>query len=97
MKLSTSVSSIRMVTVDFMLSLSTKTYTSFGITLMQQKIKSGADNIKMLKYLIDNIFVEVGGRIFQQTIGIPMGINCAPLLADLFLYSYEAGFVKKMR
>jgi hypothetical protein len=25
-----------------------------------------------------------------------MGINCAPLLADLFLYSYEAEFVEKL-
>ena len=45
---------------------------------------SDADVIKMLEYLIDNIFVEFGGRIFQQTIGIPMGTNCAPLLVDLF-------------
>ena len=28
--------------------------------------------------LIDNIFVEFGGRIFQQTVRIPMGTNCAP-------------------
>ena len=35
-----------------------------------------------------------GGRVFQQTVGIPMGTNCAPVLADLFLYSYEAGFVQ---
>jgi hypothetical protein len=53
----------------------------------------------MLEFLIDNIFVMFGGRVFQQTIGIPMGTNCAPLLADLFLYSYEAditqGFLKK--
>ena len=48
----------------------------------------------MLEYLIDNILVEFGGRIFQQTIGIPMGTNCAPLLTDLFLYSYEAVFVQ---
>ena len=26
--------------------------------------------------------------------GIPMGTNCAPLLADLFLYSYEADFIQ---
>ena len=26
-------------------------------------------------------------------IGIPMGTNCAPLLADLFLYSYESEFL----
>ena len=38
--------------------------------------------------------MEFGGRIFQQTIGIPMFTNCAPLLADLFLYSYEAEFVQ---
>ena len=87
-----------MVTVDFsMLSLATKTHTSFGITLMSHKKYSDADVIKMLEYLIDNIFVEFGGRIFQQTIGIPMGTNCgAPLLADLFLYSYEAEFVQSL-
>ena len=27
---------------------------------------------------------------FQQTVGISMGTNCASLLADLFLHSYEA-------
>ena len=50
----------------------------------------------MLNFLIDNIFVEFGGIIFQQIIGIPMGTNCAPLLADLFLYSYEAEFIKEL-
>ena len=25
-------------------------------------------------------------------VGIPVGTNCAPLLADLFLYSYENEF-----
>jgi hypothetical protein len=34
-----------------------------------------------------------GERLFQQTFGIPMGTNCAPLLADLFLYSHEADFI----
>ena len=57
---------------------------------------SDADVIKMLEYLNDNIFLEFGGRIFQQIIGIPMGTNCAPLLADLFLYSYEAEFVQSL-
>jgi hypothetical protein len=36
----------------------------------------------MLEFLIDNIFVIFGGHVFQQTVGIPMGTNCAPLLAD---------------
>ena len=52
-----------------------------------------ADSIcEMIEFLIDNIFVQFGGRLFRQVIGIPMGTNCAPLLADLFLYSYENEF-----
>ena len=48
----------------------------------------------MLEFLIENIFVIFGGRVFQQTFGIPIGTNCAPLLADLFLYSYEVDFIQ---
>ena len=51
------------------------------------------DIIKMLEFLVDNIFVVFAGKVFQQTVGIPMGTNCAPLLADIFLYSYEADFI----
>ena len=52
------------------------------------------DIITMLEFLVDNIFVVFGGKVFQQTVGIPMGTNCAPLLADIFLYSYEADFIQ---
>jgi hypothetical protein len=55
---------------------------------------SETDIFNMLEFLIDNIFVLFGGRVFQQTVGIPMGTNCAPLLADLFLYSYEEDFIQ---
>ena len=48
------------------------------------------DIINMLEFLIENIFVIFGGRVLQQTVGIPMGTNCARLLADLFLCWYEA-------
>jgi hypothetical protein len=48
----------------------------------------------MLEILIDNIFAMFGGRVVQQTGGMPMGTNCAPLPADLFLYSYEANFIQ---
>ena len=57
-----------------------------------------ADNIcKMIEFLVDNIFVQFGGRLFRQVIGIPMGTNYAPLLADLFLYSYENEFLDNIR
>ena len=36
------------------------------------------------------------GQLFQQMVGIPMGTNCAPILADLFLYSYENEFFDKL-
>ena len=41
----------------------------------------------MVEFLIDNIYVEFGGHVYQQAVGIPIGTNCAPLVADLFLYS----------
>ena len=50
----------------------------------------------MLGFLIDNIYVVFGDHVIQQSVGILMGTNCAPLLADLFLYSYEAEFVQKL-
>jgi hypothetical protein len=33
-----------------------------------------------------------GGRMFQQTIGIPMGMNCAPPFTDLFPYAFDTDF-----
>ena len=48
----------------------------------------------MLDFLVDNIFVVFGGKIFQQIVGIPMGTNCASLLAGIYLYSYEADFIQ---
>ena len=54
------------------------------------------DIVRMINFLIDNIFVECGGEVFQQVIGIPMGTNCAPLLADIVLYSYEAEFIQTL-
>ena len=33
------------------------------------------------------------GMVYQQVVGIPMAINCAPLIADLFLYCHERDFM----
>jgi hypothetical protein len=49
-----------------------------------------------MEFLKDNICVVFGGQVFQQSVGIPMGTNCAPLLADLFLYSYKTKFIQKL-
>jgi hypothetical protein len=47
-----------------------------------------ADIKSMLGFFVDNIYVVFGDQVFQQSVDIPMGTNCAPILADLFLYSY---------
>jgi hypothetical protein len=57
---------------------------------------SKVESKKMLEFLTDNIFVVVSGQLFQQSVGIPMGTNCAPLSVDLFLYSYKAEFIQKL-
>ena len=66
-------------------------------------IDPGGDNLytadqicRMEEFLIDNIFVKFGECLFRQVIGIPIGTNCAPLLADLFLYSNESEFLDNM-
>ena len=42
-------------------------------------------NSTQLIFLMENIYtyVQFEGMIYQQIVGIPMGTNCAPLIADL--------------
>ena len=46
-----------------------------------------------LTFLLDNIFIRFGTKLYRQVVGIPMGTNCAPLVADLFLFCYESDFL----
>ena len=46
-----------------------------------------------LHYLLDNIFIRFGSKLYRQIVGIPMGTYCAPLVADLFLFCYERDFM----
>ena len=54
------------------------------------------DICKMIEILVDNIYVRFDGQLFRQMVGIPMGTNCAPLLAGLFLYSCVNEFSDKL-
>ena len=51
--------------------------------------------IKYINFLVDNIFIKVGDHIFRQNIGIPMGTDCAPFLANLYLYALEFDYLEK--
>ena len=46
-----------------------------------------------LHYLLDNIFIRFGSKLYRQIVGIPMGTTCDPLVADLFLFCYERDFM----
>ena len=49
--------------------------------------------IKTYRQVVDNIFIRFGSKLNRQIVGIPMGTNCAPLVADLFLFCYERDFM----
>ena len=57
---------------------------------------TASDICKMIEFLVVNIYVRFDGQLFRQMVGIPMGTNCAPLLSDLFLYSYENHFLDEL-
>ena len=46
-----------------------------------------------LSPFLDNIYIRFGSKLYRQIVGIPMGTNCAPLVADLFLFCYERDFM----
>ena len=59
----------------------------------QYKLWSYQKMCYALHYLLDNIFIRFGSKLYRQIVGIPMGANCAPLVADLFLFCYERDFM----
>ena len=52
-----------------------------------------------LSYFWDNIYIRFGNKLYRQIVGIPMGTNCAPLVADLFfvfVFCYERDFITSL-
>ena len=49
-----------------------------------------------LSYLLDNIYIRFGNKLYRQIVGIPIGTSCAPLVADLFLFGYEGDFMSSL-
>ena len=50
----------------------------------------------MLTFLLDNIIIRFGTKLYRQVVGIPMGTNFAPLVEDLFLFCYERDFMMSL-
>ena len=47
----------------------------------------------VLTFLLDNIFIRFGTKLYGQVVGISMDTNCAPLVADVFLFCYDRDFM----
>ena len=45
---------------------------------------------------MENLYMQFDDMVYLQIVGIPMGTNCAPLIADLFLYCYERDFMSNL-
>ena len=68
---------------------SNQTYDSY-------KCWACAELCEAFTFLMENIFVQFEGMVYQQKEGIPMGTNCAQLIADLFLFCYERDFMSNL-
>ena len=40
--------------------------------------------------------MQFEGMVYQQIVGISMGTNCVPLIADLLLFCYERDFMSNL-
>ena len=70
---------------------------SYGVYISQLIRFARVCNVcDALSYLLDNIYITFGTKLYRQIVGIPMGTNCAPLVADLFLYCYERDFMDSL-
>ena len=51
-----------------------------------------------LTFLLDNIFIRFGTKLYRRhkKFWILFGTNCAPLVADLFLFCYEKDFMMSL-
>ncbi len=50
-----------------------------------------------LEYLLNNCFFTCGSKIFRQVIGLPMGCDPSPFMANLFLYHYESQWIRSLK
>ena len=51
----------------------------------------------MLTFLLDNIYIRFGTKLYRQVVGIPMGTSSAPLVAELFMFClYEREFMMSL-
>ena len=59
-----------------------------------KKISFNKDELlECIDFLIDNSYVVHNDNVFRQVIGIPMGTNAAPQIANVYLHVYEHEYI----
>ena len=56
---------------------------------------NGEDLDRLIGWLIDNTYVVNGSVCRRQTVGLPMGTNCAPALCNLGPITWEYCYIRK--
>ena len=54
------------------------------------------DMIEILEFILDNIFVKFGNKIYKQVVGVPIGSDSGADIANLLLFSYESDYIEKV-
>ena len=52
--------------------------------------------VEAVKCIINNAYITYHGLLYRQVIGVPMGTNCAPYLANIYLHHYEYEYLKSL-
>ena len=52
--------------------------------------------IECINFIIDNAYIIHKGVIYKQVIGIPMGNNAGPHLANIYLHVYELAYINRL-
>ena len=71
-------------------------YNQFSDKVSKHGSFTESEIIHQIDFTIDNCFISYNHLVFKQTIGIPMGTNCASHLANIFLHIYEKTFICKL-
>ena len=57
---------------------------------------NAAEFLEMVEFIIDNSYVMYQHKVSRQVIGIPMGTNCAPDLANIYLHVFEYNYIHSL-
>ena len=71
----------------------TKDRLSSLLETQNDKLWSCQNVCEAIIYLSDNIYIRFGTKLNRQ---FPMATNCAPFVADLFLFCYEGDFMTSL-